>query len=77
MQFPNIDPVALDLGFFQIRWYALAYIAGLWLGMVYMKRIIAHQPQPVTKDQIDDLFVWVVLGVILGGRLGFVALYEP
>ena len=77
MDFPNIDPVAVDLGFFQIRWYALAYIGGLWLGLTYMKRLIARQTQPVTAAQLDDLFVWIVLGVIFGGRLGFVFLYEP
>ena len=77
MEFVSLGPVALDLGFFQIRWYALAYILGLLLGWRYMVSLTARQPQPATREQIDDLFVWVVLGVIIGGRLGHVIFYEP
>lgn len=78
MEFYSLGPVALDLGFFQIRYYALAYILGLLLGWRYMIRLAeAHQPRPVTRQQIDDAFVWIVLGVIIGGRLGYVLFYEP
>ena len=78
MDFVSLGPVALDLGVFQIRWYALAYIAGLLAGWRYMVALAAHrQPQPATRRQIDDLFVWVVLGVIIGGRLGHALFYEP
>jgi phosphatidylglycerol---prolipoprotein diacylglyceryl transferase len=84
--FPNIDPVLLPIyGPIAIRWYALSYVAGLLLGwwcvLNLLKRtsLWAGSPflgkPPVTADQIGDLFVWITLGVIIGGRLGFVILY--
>jgi phosphatidylglycerol:prolipoprotein diacylglycerol transferase len=81
--FPDFDPVLVHLGPFPIRWYALAYVAGIVLGwryavsMVKNARLWAHRPPPVTTDQIDDLILWVTLGVILGGRLGHVLFYTP
>jgi phosphatidylglycerol---prolipoprotein diacylglyceryl transferase len=85
LPFPAINPVLIHIGPFSLRWYALAYIAGLLLGWWYVLRLIADrllwkgQPfmgkPPATKDQIGDFIVWVTLGVILGGRLGFVLLY--
>jgi phosphatidylglycerol:prolipoprotein diacylglycerol transferase len=86
MPFPNFNPVLLHIGFVSIRWYALAYIAGILLGWFYCTRLIANadiwtapsrpaiQP-PVDSRQIDDLVLWLTLGVILGGRLGFVLFY--
>lgn len=81
--FPNIDPIAIQIGPLAIRWYALSYIAGFLLGYWYVLRMIADeklwsagQPRP-TKDQIGDYLFWVVLGVILGGRLGYVLFYRP
>ena len=81
IQFPAFDPVAIDLGFFQIRWYALAYIGGLLLGWWYLRRLLAdkwwpHGP-PMTKAQAEDLVFYVMLGVVLGGRLGYVLFYKP
>jgi len=84
--FPNIDPVLIHIyGPIAIRWYALSYIAGLLLGWYYILRLLrdtrlwAGLPfkgkPPATADEIGDLFVWVTLGVIVGGRLGFVLLY--
>lgn len=81
--FPDIGPVAFALGPFAVRWYALAYIAGLLFAFFYMKRLVANQPlwgqaaPGITARQLDDLFVWGVLGVILGGRAGYVLFYEP
>lgn len=81
--YPNIDPVALSLGPFQVKWYGLAYVAGLLIGWLLIKRMLADSRlwrdgrppfQPVVAD---DLFLWVALGVVLGGRLGHVLLYEP
>ena len=85
LPFPNIDPIAFQLGPLVIRWYALAYIAGIvlgWWGVVRLlrqKRLWAHPPfngrPPATEDQIGDLVVWATFGVILGGRLGWVLIY--
>lgn len=82
MPFPEIDPVLIQIGPFAIRWYALAYIAGLLLGWRYLMRL-ADTPTiwggkaPFTRDQADDLLLWAALGVILGGRLGYVLFYNP
>ena len=117
--FPNIDPVFIDLGFFQIRWYALAYIFGIVLGWQYVQMIlradrlwatknwqsfprewtatklpliglrIPHPrlsfekktgapfkvQKPISAVQVDDLLLWAALGVIFGGRLGYILLY--
>ena len=72
--FPAIDPVLVHLGPFAIRWYALAYVAGLFLGWRYIITL-NKRGGPMTREQIDDLFVWVALGVILGGRIGYVLFY--
>ncbi|MEZ0169823.1 prolipoprotein diacylglyceryl transferase [Microvirga sp. TS319] len=81
LSFPHIDPVAFSIGPFAIRWYALAYVAGLLGGWFYAKRLAAktelwtplRQPKPT---DIDDLIVWVALGVVLGGRTGYVLFYN-
>ena len=79
--FPAIDPVFIHLGPIEIRWYALGYIFGLVLGAVYAKALVRSRSlwtePPGTAADIDDLLVWVALGVIVGGRLGQVFLYEP
>lgn len=85
LPFPDIDPeiFAFDLGGFHLalRWYALAYIAGLVLGWRYILVLISHpklwRKVPLTKKQVEDLLTWMVLGVILGGRLGYVFFYDP
>lgn len=83
IDFPNIDPVAFSIGPFAVRWYALAYIAGLVFAIWYAKRLVStpslwadHTPT-ITSQQVDDLFIWIALGVILGGRLGYVLFYNP
>ncbi len=81
MPFPNIDPVIFEIGPFALRWYALAYMAGLILGWKYMVLLTkrpALWPQgvPANEEQIDDLLLWVTLGVILGGRIGYVLFYN-
>jgi phosphatidylglycerol:prolipoprotein diacylglycerol transferase len=84
--FPNIDPVLIHIyGPISIRWYALSYIAGLLLGWWYVLRLLKTKSlwegapfqgkAPMTADDIGDLFVWITLGVIIGGRLGFVLFY--
>lgn len=83
MQFPNIDPVWFSIGPLEIRWYALAYVAGIVLGWWYANRLARNnaiwQPRkaPVTTLQIDDLVLWVTLGIILGGRFGYALFYQP
>ncbi|HUD50957.1 prolipoprotein diacylglyceryl transferase [Parvibaculum sp.] len=79
--FPNIDPVLIHIGPLAIRWYALAYIAGLVLGWRYILGMI-DTPKlwtgsaPITKLEIDDALLWAALGVILGGRIGYVFVYN-
>lgn len=77
VQFPTIDPVAFALGPLEIRWYALAYLAGFLLGWQYAMRLADKDPslRPDRAD-IDDFLPWAVLGVILGGRLGYVLFYN-
>ena len=77
LEFPMIDPVAIALGPLQIRWYALAYLAGFLLGWRYCLRLAGwdaeHRPN---REDIDDFLTWVIVGVILGGRLGYVLFYN-
>ncbi|HWA89059.1 MAG TPA: prolipoprotein diacylglyceryl transferase [Rhizomicrobium sp.] len=83
--YPEFDPVLVQFGPFAIRWYALAYIAGLLLGwwyalvMIRDKSLWTNPPfdgkPPATEEQIGDLLVWAALGVILGGRLGWDIFY--
>src|SRR5258707_6802992 len=86
LPFPNIDPVLIHIyGPISIRWYALSYIAGLLLGWAYVVRLLRTQKlwagrpfmgkPPATPDDIGDLFVWITLGVIIGGGLGFRLFY--
>ena len=77
MPFPDIDPVAIQIGPLVIRWYALAYITGLVLGWRYCLRLTARPPHAVTREHIDDFLLWATLGVVLGGRLGYVIFYQP
>ncbi|MFN4087524.1 MAG: prolipoprotein diacylglyceryl transferase [Alphaproteobacteria bacterium] len=77
LPFPTIDPVLVEIGPFAIRWYALAYIVGLLAGWAYVRHLAALAPQTMNREQVDDLLVWVTLGVILGGRLGYVLFYQP
>ena len=72
LAFPQIDPVLVQLGPFAIRWYALAYIAGLLSGWRYMLRLNLARAKMAAPEVIDVLLVWTIIGVILGGRLGYV-----
>lgn len=76
MPFPNIDPVIFEIGVFAVRWYSLAYIAGLVLGWMYMKRLAAQLPVTCDVEAVDDFLVWATFGVVLGGRLGMVLFYQ-
>ena len=78
---PRFDPVLVHLGPFAIRWYALAYIVGILLGWVYARAIIRNDrlwggKAPMTLVEFDDFLLWVTLGIILGGRIGYVLFYN-
>lgn len=82
LPFPAIDPVLVEFGPFAIRWYALAYIAGILLAWRLMRREVADERlwQGVARPQpadIDDFVLWATLGIIVGGRLGYVFFYDP
>jgi len=74
--YPAIDPVAISLGPFAIRWYALAYIVGLVIGWRYCLFLADRPPRLVDRRHIDDFLVWATLGVVLGGRIGFILFYN-
>jgi phosphatidylglycerol---prolipoprotein diacylglyceryl transferase len=74
--YPAIDPVAIAIGPFAIRWYALAYIFGLLLGWRYCLRLADRPPGLARRQDVDDFLVWATLGVVLGGRLGYVLFYN-
>ena len=75
--FPVIDPVLVHIGPLAIRWYALAYILGIVLGWMLARRTVDLPPRVATRQQVDDFVTWATLGVILGGRLGYVLFYRP
>ena len=80
--FPAIDPVLIEVGPLAIRWYALAYVAGLLLGWYLARRLVANDrlwgttPRPDPAD-FDDFLIYAALGIVLGGRLGYVIFYSP
>jgi phosphatidylglycerol:prolipoprotein diacylglycerol transferase len=74
---PNIDPIAFSIGPLAVRWYGLMYLAGFAIGWWLGARRIAKGMAPITRAQLDDLLFLIVLGVILGGRLGYVLFYKP
>ncbi|MBI1272595.1 MAG: prolipoprotein diacylglyceryl transferase [Alphaproteobacteria bacterium] len=74
--FPPLDPVAFEAGPIVIRWYALAYLAGFLLGWRYCMALAAKNKAPPGPQDYDDFLVWAVLGVIIGGRAGYVLFYQ-
>jgi phosphatidylglycerol:prolipoprotein diacylglycerol transferase len=74
---PNIDPVAFSIGPLAVRWYGLMYLAGFAAGWWLGTRRIDRGQAPVTRAQLDDMVFYTLLGVILGGRLGYVLFYKP
>src|ERR1700749_3207367 len=75
--YPEIDPVLVQLGPFAVRWYALAYIAGLVIGWQIMRRVCAQPPKVLTPEKIHPLRLWAELGVILGCRFGYILFFKP
>lgn len=80
--FPGIDPILFELGPLAIRWYSLAYIAGFVFGWWYSLRLLKNERlwgsagPPASRDQLSDLLTWIILGVIIGGRAGYVLFYS-
>ena len=72
----GLDPVALDLGFFELRWYSLAYLAGIFIGYWYLLKLIKQPGSPMARRHADDLVFYAALGIILGGRVGYVLFYN-
>src|SRR5271169_6585126 len=80
--FPVFDPVAIAIGPFAIRWYALGYIGGIVLGWIYARALLKNEkfwrgPAPFSLPQMDDFVLWVTIGIIVGGRTGYVLFYNP
>ena len=80
--FPRFNPIALQIGPIAIRWYALAYICGIVIGWLYARSLVKKErlwggPAPMTLAQLDDFILWVTIGIIVGGRTGYVLFYNP
>src|SRR5207342_2822775 len=79
--FPKFNAVAIALGPIEIRWYALAYIGGIVFGWIYARALVKKErlwngPAPISLVQLDDFILWVTLGIIVGGRTGYVLFYN-
>ncbi len=83
LPFPMIDPIALELGPLAIRWYGLAYLTGILLGWYYARKLASNaalwggRPAPMTPLDLDDFLLWAVVGIIIGGRVGYAIFYKP
>ncbi|MET0365757.1 MAG: prolipoprotein diacylglyceryl transferase [Sphingobium sp.] len=73
----GLDPVAIDLGFFTIKWYSLAYLAGILIGYWYLSVLLRQPGAPMAQRHADDMVFYATLGIIIGGRLGYVFFYGP
>ena len=73
---PSIDPVIFSFGAIQIRWYGIAYVLGFLLGIYLIKKINKNYQVRIENKKIDDFFIWSIIGVILGGRIGYIVFYQ-
>ena len=77
----SIDPIALKIGPLEVRWYGLAYLAGILLGLKYAKWIISNHKEKntlsISISNIDEIFIWVVVGIIFGAKIGYLVFYNP
>ena len=73
---PSIDPILISLGFLDIRWYSLSYIFTFIFGSILIKKLNKKSLSDLTDMQIDKFFAWAVVGVIIGGRVGYVLFYQ-
>ena len=77
LMFPQFDPVLVHFGPLAVRWYALSYILGIVLGIMLLRKLVALPPRAGTAVLADDFLTWVTIGVLVGGRLGYVLFYQP
>ncbi|MCP5369315.1 MAG: prolipoprotein diacylglyceryl transferase [Rickettsiaceae bacterium] len=78
MKFPDIDPVIISIGPIDIHWYAFAYVVGILIGWYYCDQLIKRNyAHGITKENLDDFISWLILSIIIGGRLGYVIFYDP
>ncbi|WP_425523695.1 prolipoprotein diacylglyceryl transferase [Rhizobium setariae] len=82
MPFPNIDPVAFSIGPMEIKWYGISYVVSILLGWFYARKILStprlwrnNQPA-MTLTDIDDFVFWAAIGIVLGGRIGYILFYD-
>jgi len=73
----HLSPVALDLRYFTIKWYSLGYLAGILIGYWYLLKLIRQPGSPMARRHADDMIFYATLGIILGGRIGYVLFYDP
>jgi len=82
LTFPNIDPVLIQIGPLAIHWYGVAYVVSILLGWWYSKRLVGNaalwpnNTSPMRLEDLDDFLVWAALGIVLGGRLGYILFYD-
>ena len=77
LSYPEIDPILVEIGPIAIRWYALAYIVGILLAWRYCRWLTRKSPSDLEPKDMDDLLLWATLGIVLGGRLGYILFYNP
>jgi len=77
MIFPDINPVALHIGPITIYWYGIAYVVGILLGLSYAKKLSMKYSLDLTTKLLDDYLVYLIIGIILGGRIGYILIYDP
>ena len=77
--FPDLglDPIIVQLGPFALRWYSMGYVAGIVVGYLYLLKLIARPGAPMARRHADDLVFYAALGIMIGGRLGYVLFYNP
>src|SRR5688500_17686275 len=77
--FPDLglSPTVFEIGWFQLRWYSIAYLAGIFIGYWYLLKLLNQPGAPMARRHADDMVFYATLGIILGGRLGYVLFYRP
>lgn len=77
LEFPNINPIIISFGPLAISWYSLSYVVGIVLGWYYIIKLIEKKYTSLEKQHVDDFITWVIIGIIIGGRLGYAIFYDP
>lgn len=77
LPFPDIDPVIISLGPLAVSWYSLSYVVGILIGWAYATKLVKINSIGISPKNIEDFIAWVIIGIILGGRLGYVLIYDP